>query len=64
MHRANKILNINLDDRPLWNYHLNQSKTNICRGRDLLAKLRYYLNTNTLRSLYFAIFDADLRYGS
>ena len=39
-------------------------KTKLSRGCGLLAKLRCYVNTTTLRSVYFAIFDAHLRYGS
>ena len=47
-----------------WNSHLNQLKTILSRRCGLLAKLRYYVSTTTTRSVYFAIFDAKLRYGS
>ena len=58
-----KYLNIYLDKHLSWNSHLNQFKTKLSRGFGLLAKLgiRYYVNTATLRSVYFAIFDAHLR---
>ena len=53
-----------LDKHLSWNSYLNQLKTKLSRGCGLLAKLCYYVNTTTLRSVYFAIFDAHLRYGS
>ena len=59
-----KYLGIYLDKHLSWNSHLNQLKIKLSRGCGLLAKLRYYVDTTTLRSVYFAIFDAHLRYGS
>ena len=38
-----------------------QSKVRISSG--LLAKLKYYLKSDLLRTVYFAIFDSILRYG-
>ena len=58
-----KYLGIYLDKHLSWNSHLNQLKTKLSRGCGLLAKLHYYVNITTLRSVYFAIFDAQLRYG-
>ena len=59
-----KYLGIYLDKHLSWNSHLNQLKTKLSRRCGLLAKLRYYVSTTTTRSVYFAIFDAKLRYGS
>ena len=59
-----KYLGIYLDKYLSWNSHLSQLKTKLSRGCGLLAKLHYYINTTTLRSVDFAIFDAHLRYGS
>ena len=59
-----KYLSIYLDKYLSWNSQLNQLKTKLSRGCGLLAKLHYYINTTTLRSVDFAIFDAHLRYGS
>ena len=59
-----KYLGIYLDKHLSWNSHLNQLKIKLSRGCGLLAKLRTLLcqNYTTLRSVYFAIFDAHLRY--
>ena len=53
-----------LDKHLSWNSYLNQLKTKLSRGCGLLAKLCYYVNTATRQSIYFAISDAHLRYGS
>ena len=59
-----KYLGINFDEFLSWNYPLNQLKTKLTGGCSLLTKLHYYVCTTTLRSVYFAIFDAHLRYES
>ena len=59
-----KYLGIYLDKHLSWNSHLNQLKTKLSRGFGLLAKLCYYVNTTSLRSIYLTISDAHLRYGS
>ena len=46
-----------------WNFQINQIKSKLSRSSGLLAKLRYYVKTNLLRTVYFAIFDSILRYG-
>ena len=45
-----------------WEQHLKILKTKLSRGIGLLAKARYYLTPNLLRTLYYAIFDSYLRY--
>ena len=48
--KQTKYLGIYLDEYLTWN------------SCDLLAKLRYFTNTDLLRTVYFAIFDSILRY--
>ena len=57
-----KYLSIYLDEHLTWNFQLNQIKTKLSRSCGLLAKLRYHVKTELLWTLYFAIFDAVLRY--
>ena len=38
-------------------------KQKLSRANELLAKVRYYLSPNLLRTLYFSIFESHLRYG-
>ena len=37
-----------------------KQKLNIANG--ILAKLRYYVPANTLKTIYFALFDSHMRY--
>ena len=57
-----KYLGIYLDQHLTWNFQLNQIKTKLSRSCGLLAKLRYHVKTELLRTVYFAIFDSILRY--
>ena len=57
-----KYLGIYLDEYLTWNFQLIQIKTKLSRSCGLLAKLRYYVKTELLRTVYFAIFDSVLRY--
>ena len=51
-----------LDEFLTWNFQLNHIKTKLNRSYDLLAKLRYHVKTELLRTVYFAIFDSVLRF--
>ena len=53
---------IYLDEHLTWNFQLNQIKNELSRSCSLLAKLRYHVRTELLRTVYFVIFDSVLRY--
>ena len=57
-----KYLGIYLDEHLTWNFQLIQIKTKLSRSCGLLAKLRYHVKTELLRTVYFAILDSVLRY--
>ena len=60
--KKTKYLGIYHDEHRTWNFQLNQIKTKLSRSWGLLAKLRYYVKTELLRTVYFAIFGSVLRY--
>ena len=60
--KKTKYLGIYLDEHLTWNFQLSQIKTKLSRSCGLLAKLRYHVRTELLRTVYFAIFDSVLRY--
>ena len=60
--KKTKYLGIYLDEHLTWNFHLIQTKTKLSRSCGLLAKLRYYVKTELLRTVYFATFESVLRY--
>ena len=46
-----------------WKTHFTILRAKLERSIGLLAKLRYVVTVNLLRTVYFAIFDSYLRYG-
>ena len=60
--KKTKYIGIYPDEHLTWNFQLNQIKTKLSRSCGLLAKLRYHVKTELLRTVYFAIFDSVLRY--
>ena len=51
-----------MDDSLTWKFQTEQIKSKLSRSCDLLAKLRYYIKPDLLRTVYFAIFDSIMRY--
>ena len=45
-----------------WHDHGNNTAVMLNRANAMLLKIRNYLNTKTLRNIYFAIFDSHLSY--
>ena len=43
--------------------HLENLKFKLNRGNGLLAKIRYFVKADLLRTIYYALFDSHLRYG-
>ena len=60
--KQTKYLGIYLDEHLTWNFQLDQIKRRLSRSCGLLAKLKYFTETDLLRTVYFAIFDSILRY--
>ena len=58
-----KYLGIFLDENLSFKYHLDTSKLKLNRVNCLLSKLRHFVRAPLLRTIYFAIFDPQLRYG-
>ena len=41
--------------------HMNILKQKLNRANGILAKLRYYVSANTLKIIYYALFDSHMR---
>ena len=59
-----KYLGIILDENLTFKPHLDKLKLKLNRGNCLLSKIRYYVQAGLLRTIYYALFDSHLRYGS
>ena len=58
-----KYLGLLLDENLSWKKNFDLLRPKLERSIGLLAKLRYSVSANLLRTVYFAIFDSYLRYG-
>ena len=57
-----KYLGIKIDRFLHWHDQVNSIAVKLNRANALLLKIINYVNTKTLRNIYFAIFDSHLSY--
>ena len=57
-----KSLGIKIDRLLHWHDQVNSIAVKLNRANTLLLKIRNYVNTKTLRNIYFAINDSLLNY--
>ena len=57
-----KYLGIKIDRFLHWHDQVNGIAVKLNRANVLLLKIRNYVNTETLRNIYFAILDSHLNY--
>ena len=57
-----RYLGIFIDDKLKWNTYVNNIVSKLMRGNSILSKLRYYVNKEKLRTIYFATFHSYLTY--
>ena len=58
-----KYLGLVIDEFLNWKTGFTILRAKLERSTDLLAKLRYFVSANLIRTVYFAIFDSYLCYG-
>ena len=59
-----KYLGVLIDEHLTFQPHLKTLVQKLSRAVGMLAKIRHYVPPNTLRNIYFAIFNSHLVYGS
>ena len=57
-----KYLGLKIDLNLNWKYHIHDIDTKLNRANALLFNVRNFVNFNTLKSIYFAIFDSHIDY--
>ena len=55
-------LGIKIDENLNWKIHIHDLASKLNRANAVLAKLRHFVNSEILRSTYFAIFHSHLNY--
>ena len=58
-----KYLGIMIDSNLNWKEHISVVSRKLSRSIGILLKLRYYVNTNILRQLYYSLIYPHLIYG-
>ena len=57
-----RYLGIRIDENLNWKVHIHDFASKLNRANAILAKLRHFVNSEILRSTYFAIFHSHLNY--
>ena len=63
-HNSIKHLGGKIDENLNWKDYIHDIATKLNRANTLLPKIRNYVNFNTLKSIYFAIFDSHISYAN
>ena len=61
---AIKYLGIIIDEHLTWSNHINILACKLSRANGMLSKIRHYVSYKTLISIYYAIFNSHLTFGS
>ena len=59
-----RYLGLKLDQHLTFKQHMNTIKFKVNRANSLLAKIRYHVDSKLLKTIYSAIFESHLRFGS
>ena len=59
-----KYLGVLIDPYLKWNYHVDLIAPKLSRAIGMLSKLRHFVNSSTLRSVYYGIFSSIMSYAS
>ena len=57
-----RYLGIKIDENFKWKIHIHYFAFKLNRANAVLAKLRHFVNSEILRSTYFAVFHSHLNY--
>ena len=59
-----RYLGVKIDENLNCKYRIHDIPTKLNRANALLFKINNYVNFNTLKSIYFAIFDSHINYAN
>ena len=58
-----KYLGVLIDEHLRWNYHISNISKKISRGVGILGKLRNFMDTDLLKTIYYCLVYSHLSYG-
>ena len=59
-----KYLGIRIDKNWKWKHHVTDIAIKLNRANALLLKIRNFVNVNTLKTMYYAIYGSDINYAN
>ena len=59
-----KYLGIRIDKNWKWKHHVTDIAIKLNRANALLLKIRNFVNVNTLKTIYYAIYGSDINYAN
>ena len=59
-----KNVGVKTDENLNWKDHIHNIATKLNRANAILFKIGNYVNFNTVKSIYFAIFDSQIKYAN
>ena len=59
---STKYLGVILDNHLSWSEHINYTNMKLHKGIGIFYKVRYFVNSQILRSLYYAFFQSHINY--
>ena len=59
-----RYLGIKIDSNLNWKEHWNHISIKLNRANAILSKLRHYINIQTLRSVYYSLFESHFNYAN
>ena len=59
-----KYFGLKIDDNLNWKDQAHDIKTKLNRTNGLLYKIRNYVSLNTLKAIYYAIFNSHIHYAN
>ena len=60
--RCTKYLGVIIDEHLSFNEYMNTLKQKLNRANGILAKLRYYVTAEVLKTIYYAFFDSHMKH--
>ena len=58
-----KYLGVLIDQHLRWNYHISNISKKISRGVGILSKLRKFMDTDLLKTIYYCLVYSHVSYG-
>ena len=60
--QVTKYLGVMIDNKLNWKFHIEHVRAKLARGNGIISKVRYYVNEQCLRNLYYSFIHSHINY--